>query len=52
MNQLTIDTMDQDISRQTFSQMVQRYGSDRVSICNFEHARIWDGTPQSFTAYA
>jgi hypothetical protein len=25
---------------------------DRVSICSFEHARIWDGTPQNFTAYA
>ena len=25
---------------------------DRVSICSFEHARIWDGTPQYFTAYA
>lgn len=25
---------------------------ERVSICSFEYARLWDGTPQSFTAYA
>ena len=32
MNQLTIDTMDQDLSRQTFSQMVQRYGFAQVQV--------------------
>jgi hypothetical protein len=32
MNQLTIDTMDQDLSRQTFSQMVQRYGFSQVQV--------------------
>jgi hypothetical protein len=32
MNQLTIDTIDQDLSRQTFSQMVQRYGFAQVQV--------------------